>query len=525
MFHPPSPGWSKRPCSDRSSRHRGTDPRQNTSPGSLPCRLLPRTCRSACRRSRRCTKFHPASPGWSKRPLSDRSSRHRGTDPRQNTSPGSLPCTFPKGTCRSACRRSHRCMKSHPPSPGLSKRPLPDHNSRHRGTDPRQNTSPGSLPCTSLKGTCRSACTRSHRCTMFHPPSPGWSKRPCSDRSSRHRGTDPRQSTSPGSHPCMPPTRTCRSACTRSHRCRMSHRPSPGLSKRPLPDRSFRPRDTDPRQNTSPGSHQCRFRPRTCRSACRHCRRCTKFHQPSLGWNKRPRSDRSSRHRGTDPRQNTSPGSLPCRSPPRTCRSACRRSHRCTMFHPPSPGWSKRPCSDRSFPPRGTGPRQNTSPGWPQCRSPTRTCRSACRRSRRCTSSRRLSLGSNKRPLSGHSSQLRGTGPTRSTSPGSYPCRSLPRTCRSACRHCRRCTKFHQPSLGWNKRPCSDRSSRHRGTDPRQNTSPGSHPCRFLPRTCRSECTRSHRCMSSRRLSLGSNKRPSSDHSSQPRGTDPRQNM
>ena len=167
-FHPLSLGWNKLPLPDHSSQIRGTDPKQSTSPGSLPCRSLPRTCRSACRHCRRCTKFHPPSPGWSKRPLPDHSFPRRGTDPTRSTSPGSLPCTSPKGTCRSACTRSHRCRMFHPLSLGWSKRPLPGCRSPHRGTDPRQNTSPGSHLCRFRSRTCRFACTRSRHYMRCH---------------------------------------------------------------------------------------------------------------------------------------------------------------------------------------------------------------------------------------------------------------------------------------------------------------------------------------------------------------------
>ena len=103
---------------------------------------------------------------------------------------GLPPVQAPPGTCRSACTRSRRCTPSRSSASGSSTAPSTDCTSRPRGTGRSPCTSPGSTRRRRRPGTCRSACTRSRRCTPCRSLRRDSSTRRSSGCTSRPCGTE-----------------------------------------------------------------------------------------------------------------------------------------------------------------------------------------------------------------------------------------------------------------------------------------------------------------------------------------------
>ena len=97
-----------------------------------------------------------------------------------------------------------------------------------------------------------------------------------------------------------------------------------------------------------------------------------------------PSTDCTSPRPCTSPPPGTSPGCFRCRCRSGSCRSACRRCCRCTTSR--CPRWSApstAPSTDCTSPRPCTSPPPGTSPDWRRRTRPTGRCRSACRRCRR----------------------------------------------------------------------------------------------------------------------------------------------
>ena len=216
--------------------------RRCTSPGSTRCRSRSGTCRSACRRCRRCTRVPFGAVGFEHAPSPDCTCRPRGTGRAPCTSPGSTPVQVPalagvglrarvavvarravrrrrvrarpvaglhvpaawhwsgavhvdrvrarcrsrSGRCRSACRRCRRCTRCRSVRPGWSRRPSPGCTSPRRGTGrPRTHVTGFAAGARCRSGRCPSACRRCRRCTPCRSAAAGFEQTPVAGLQSR----------------------------------------------------------------------------------------------------------------------------------------------------------------------------------------------------------------------------------------------------------------------------------------------------------------------------------------------------
>ncbi len=294
---------------------------------------------------------------------------------------------------RSACTHSRRCRRSRPPLWDCCRCRSPDCTSRRCGTDRSPCTTSGCRQRKPRPRTYRSACTRSRRCSLSHPPQDS-STCPSSDRTSQPRGTGHWLSTTLDYHRRRPRPRTCRSACTHSHRCRLSRPPLRDCCRCRSPDCTSPRCGTGRSPRTTSGYRQRTPRPRTCRFACTGCRRCSLSRPASRDCCTCRSPGCTSPRCGTGRPPRKPPDCSPYTLPPGSYPSAYTHSRRCRPSRPSSPDSCKDLCWECTLRHHDKSRSASRSPGCSQ-RKPRIGCtyRFACTGSHRC----RLRLVRNRR--------------------------------------------------------------------------------------------------------------------------------
>ena len=202
---------------------------------------------------------------------------------------------------------------------------------------------------------------------------------------------------------------------------------------------------------TSPGSPRCTSRSGTCRSACTRCRRCTSSRSRGPGSSTPPSLGCTSRRCGTGRSPCTSPGSAVQR--PAWHVSVC--VHALPSLHVvpfAAVGFEQAPSSGCTCPPTWHWSLAVHVTGSSPCTCPSGTRRSACRRSRRCTSSRSGLAGFEQAPLVGLHVPATWHWSLRRARHRVDPCSVPPGRCPSACTRCRRCTSSRSARSGSSRR-------------------------------------------------------------------------
>ncbi len=175
---------------------------------------------------------------------------------------------------------SRRCRATRSAQLGCCRCQSPDRTSRRRGTGRLRRTTLGCLRRKPRPHMCRFAYRRCRRCSLSRLSPRDSSRCRSPDRTSRRCGTGRSRCTTLDCHQRKPRPCRCRFACTHSRRCSLSRLLPQDSSTSHSPDCTSQPRGTGHSPCTTSGCHQRKPRPRRCRFACTHSRRCSLFHLP-----------------------------------------------------------------------------------------------------------------------------------------------------------------------------------------------------------------------------------------------------